>query len=191
MAKAKRTKPKSKVPKKWPLERDVMFRPGRFTYIAGQTKRAAGNSCVFCEALAQGLSAETLVVAETALTMVVLNKYPYNPGHLLVLPKRHHGDFLSLKKQEYEELMSVVRLSVEAIKKAYNTEDFNIGINLGKVAGAGIPGHLHVHIVPRWPSDLNFFHIIANTKAVPTDLPTVYARLAPVFKELLPRIGDF
>jgi ATP adenylyltransferase len=175
---------------KWPLKRQVMFRPQRFAYINEQRSKAAVG-CVFCDSLKAGVGVESLLVAETPHAMVVLNKFPYNPGHVMVLPRRHHGDLTTLEAGEYKELMNLVKVTVAALKQAFHAENFNVGINLGKGAGAGIPDHLHVHIVPRWPGDLNFFPLLAETKVIPSDMPTIFLRIQPVLKDLIHASGEF
>ena len=170
----------------WPLKRQVLFRPERLTYIEGQKSRktddAGGSLCVFCEALRQGVSFNSLLLFETPFAMVVMNKYPYNPGHVMVLPKRHEGDFLALSLEELGEISRLTQKTVAILKSAYGTQDFNIGINLGRGAGAGIPQHIHVHIVPRWSGDTNFFPLIAQTKVLPTDNQSIFEKLAPLFE---------
>ena len=137
---------------------------------------------MFCTAASATPKFETLCVKQTKLSMVVMNKYPYNSGHVLVLPKRHCGDLLQLSSEEYTDLQELVKLTVKAMKQAYSPEGYNLGLNQGAVAGTGIPDHLHYHIVPRWAGDLNFFPLIADTKVVPESLEDAYERLISCFK---------
>lgn len=166
----------------WPIERDVFFRPGRMKYVR---KLIKPSGCVFCNAAQNKQSFETLCVYKTQFSQVVLNKFPYNNGHLLVLPLRHTGDMLSLTEDEYIDLQKTVRLSVQVITKVYNPQGFNLGLNHGASGGAGIPDHLHYHIVPRWNGDLNFFPLIAETKLVIENLNQSYKKIKKEFQEIV------
>lgn len=147
----------------WPIERDVFFRPGRMKYVR---KIIKPSGCVFCVSANKKENLQTLCVYKTQFTQVVVNKFPYNNGHVLILPLKHTGDLLSLTEAEYADIHSVLRLTVQAVKDIYNPNGLNIGMNHGATSGAGIPDHLHYHIVPRWHGDLNFFPLIAETKLV-------------------------
>lgn len=158
----------------WPVERDVLFRPDRLKYVR---KLIKPSGCVFCESKKTGVGFESLLLFESKHSMIVLNKFPYNPGHVLVLPKRHCGDLLLLSDTEYADLNHTFRTAFKAVTNAFSPAGINSGLNHGSVAGAGIPEHLHFHIVPRWAGDLNFFPLIADTKALPTDLENSYESL--------------
>lgn len=176
----KSAKKKTASPKgRWPAERAVLFRPARLNYVR-KIDRPAG--CVFCAAVEAGPSAESLLLFSGKHAIVVLNKFPYNNGHILVLPKRHCGDFLELTKAEHAEIAECMTRSIAAVKEAYNCAGFNCGLNLGAASGAGIPEHLHYHIVPRWNGDTNFFPLLAQTKVVVETLEQTYERLAPYFQ---------
>jgi ATP adenylyltransferase len=140
--------------------------------------------CVFCAAAKAKPEFESLLLFRNELAMVVLNKYPYNNGHLLVLPTRHQGDITALTDQEGAELQRLLKESVRILKDTLGTDGFNVGLNLGKVAGAGIPEHLHYHIVPRWAGDTNFFPLLAETKVVIETLEQTFERLLPYFNSL-------
>lgn len=116
--------------------------------------------------------------------MVVLNKYPYNNGHVLVLPIRHTGDFVGLSEAEQRDIHALLLETVRILTSLYEPAGFNVGLNLGAAAGAGIPDHLHYHIVPRWRGDTNFFPLLAGTKVVVETLEQTYARLLPSFERL-------
>ena len=165
----------------WPLERDILFRPDRFKYVR---KLIKPQGCVFCQAGSQKPSIETLCVYQSQRSMIVLNKYPYNTGHCLVLPRKHGGDVMDLKLKDYEDLMLTFRRAVQAVQKIYKPDGINMGMNHGAVSGAGIPGHLHFHIVPRWAGDLNFFPLIAETKVLIESLPETYDRFMRYFKKV-------
>ncbi len=137
--------------------------------------------CVFCRIL-QSASTErsdetNLIVHRGTDAFVILNAYPYTSGHLMVMPIRHIGSLDALTDAEHTELWSLVRHATGAINRAYNPGGMNVGANLGRAAGAGIPGHLHIHALPRWDGDTNFMTAIAETRVVPEALPTTWARL--------------
>lgn len=165
----------------WPNERDFIERPERLKYVR---KLARPKGCVFCKAERSQIEFDSLKVYESKWSMVILNKYPYNTGHLLVLPRRHCGDLLELDRSEYEDLSRLLRASLKILKQSYTCSGFNLGMNHGSVAGAGIPQHLHWHIIPRWLGDTNFFPLIAETKVLPESVEQAYARLLPLFQTL-------
>ncbi len=130
----------------WPAERDVLFRPDRLKYVR---KLLKPEGCVFCRAGAEAPSFDTLCVHQTEHSMIVLNKFPYNSGHLLILPRRHVGDLLSLSREEYSDLSELTREAMRALQDLYQPGGMNVGLNHGATAGAGIPAHLHYHLIPR------------------------------------------
>jgi ATP adenylyltransferase len=155
-----------------------LFRPDRLKYV---TQKNKSEGCVFCACRELGVGAKSLLLFRNQLVMVVINKFPYNPGHLLVLPAGHVGELSDLSTETSSELMRLTRISVDILKKAYNPTAFNLGMNLGAVSGAGIPEHLHMHVVPRWAGDTNFFPVIARTKVIPETLEQTWERLNPYF----------
>ncbi len=165
----------------WPQEREIMERPDRYKYVR---KIINPDGCVFCDAKTKGVKFESLLIYEGEHAMVVLNKYPYNTGHIMVLPKKHVGEFEQLTKTEYQELSELLNVCVTIVKKEYECKGLNIGLNMGAVAGAGIPDHLHWHIVPRWFGDTNFFPLIAETKALPETIEQTYSRYLKHFKAM-------
>lgn len=158
----------------WPMERDVLFRPDRLKYVR---KLVKPEGCVFCTASQEAMSLETLCVYKSEHSMVVLNKYPYNSGHVLVLPLRHCGDLLQLSDAEFMDLQNSIKLVMRALNDLYQPGGINVGLNHGAVAGAGIPEHLHYHVIPRWAGDLNFFPLIAETKVLVESLEQTYDKL--------------
>lgn len=164
----------------WPLERDVLVRPDRMKYVR---KLVKPEGCVFCRASEGEVSFETLCVYKSEHSMVVLNKFPYNSGHVLVLPQRHCGDMLKLKDEEYMDLQWTVRKVMAAIIEAYEPGGINLGVNHGAVAGAGIPEHLHYHLIPRWAGDVNFFPLIAETKVLVESLEQTYEKLWSILRK--------
>ena len=134
--------------------------------------------CVFCSIIASKVDDEARgVVHDAALSIALLNAYPYTSGHLLVLPRRHVGNLEDLDEYESVELWKTTRDSVQAITGAYLPDGINFGANLGRAAGAGIPGHLHLHVLPRWLGDTNFMTTVASTRVMPEDLRQSWAKL--------------
>ncbi len=155
-----------------------MFKPDRLKYVRKMIKP---EGCVFCSALATGVGSESLLLHAGEHVIVVMNKYPYNPGHVLILPRRHVADLQDLSPEENSAVFAMVQTSVKILSEATKPAGFNIGANLGSTAGAGIPEHLHVHIVPRWNGDTNFFPLIAGTKVVVETVEQTFERLLPYF----------
>lgn len=165
----------------WPNEREVIESPHRMQYVR---KIIKPEGCVFCTAAKSKPSAESLVVFSNKNWMVVLNKYPYNNGHLLITPKKHIAEFEKLADSSLMEMQLLTKHSLKILKKVYQPQGFNTGMNLGDVAGAGIPNHLHYHIVPRWGGDTNFFPLIAQTKLVIETGEQSFEKLRPHFAKL-------
>ncbi|WP_433470005.1 HIT family protein [Spirillospora sp. CA-128828] len=146
-----------------------LWTPHRMAYIKGENKPAGGGSgdgCPFCE-IPKMTDDEGLVVARGESVFAVLNLYPYNSGHLMVVPYRHVADYADLEEPEYLELAAFTQRSLTALRKASGAQGFNVGMNLGLVAGAGIAAHLHQHVVPRWGGDTNFMPVVGHTKVLP------------------------
>ena len=163
----------------WPQERDFMERPERYRYVR---KLLPETGCVFCGLSKVEPSVDSLVLARDELTQVVMNKYPYNTGHLLITPLVHVGSLTDLDDRTLAKIAWWQRRTVEILKKALGCGGFNLGLNQGAVAGAGIPDHLHWHVVPRWGGDVNFFPLIAETKVLPQTLEQTYTKLRPFFE---------
>jgi len=139
---------------------------------------AAG--CIFCDAQARGDS-EPLLIHQGARSFVILNKFPYNNGHLMVVPNRHVGRLAGLDGPELSELMTLTQASERVLEAVYHPHGFNVGLNLGKPAGAGVLDHLHWHVVPRWDGDTNFMTVVGETRVLPEELPVTVARLRAAF----------
>ena len=153
-------------------------------YLESHREEASGDgadACVFCALLGEDAE-EGRVLERRDLAFVTLAKYPYNPGHLLVLPTRHVGEVEDVEPDEAAEVFELVRRSVGALREVSEPHGFNVGLNLGRVAGAGIPGHLHWHVVPRWGGDTNFMPVVGQTRVLPELLEQTYAKLAPRFR---------
>ena len=150
----------------------VLWAPWRYSYVRRAAEGERGE-CVFCRI--QGMSDEEgLIVYRGETAMIVMNLYPYNTGHVMVMPKRHVATFEALTPREKLELMLLTEAAIRGLREALNPHGFNIGVNLGRVAGAGIEDHLHIHVVPRWNGDTNFMPVIAETKVIPQDIRETY-----------------
>ncbi|MBT8225873.1 MAG: HIT domain-containing protein [Dactylosporangium sp.] len=153
-----------------PDELERLWTPHRMAYIRGEARPAGHDdsvgSCPFCRAPGMG-DADSLVVAKGISVFVVLNLYPYNPGHLLVCPYRHVADYPELDAEETAELAQFTQAAMRMVRKVSGAHGFNLGMNQGSVAGAGIAAHLHQHVVPRWGGDTNFMPVIGRTKMLP------------------------
>ncbi len=141
------------------------------------------RGCIFCEALARG-DADALLLYRGRLAFVILNLYPYNNGHLMVVPNRHVASLGDTRLDELTELMALTRNAEVALTEVYRPQGLNVGMNLGRPAGAGVADHLHVHVVPRWSGDTNFMSVVGSVRVLPEDLRATAARLRPVFERL-------
>ncbi len=153
----------------------------RMKYISGNTPMTAG--CVFCEALKLSDSAENLIVERGERCFVILNKFPYTSGHVMIAPISHTAELGSLDHETGAEAMAMITRYTQVLKKVYRPEGFNIGANIGAAAGAGVPGHLHFHIVPRWNGDTNYMTTIGEVRVLPEDLVDTYQRIKKVALE--------
>ena len=144
----------------------------------------SGNGCVFCDHLAEGDDERAHILYRGATTFVILNAFPYNTGHLMVAPLRHAADVEDLTEDERHELFEVTCNAIEIVRAAMGAEGFNTGMNLGSAGGAGVPGHLHMHVVPRWGGDTNFMSTVGGTKVLPEMLADTAAKLRPGFSKL-------
>ncbi len=155
----------------------TMWAPWRMEYILGEKD----EGCIFCRALSDQ---DHLTLYKGKVTMVVMNKYPYINGHLLVAPTRHLSLLEQLSKNEMGDLLETVEKSVGILKKVMNPDGFNVGLNLGKVAGAGVEEHLHFHIVPRWFGDTNALTVFADLRVIPEHLQATCKNLKPYFGKI-------
>ena len=139
--------------------------------------------CLFCRLRDQdpALDRQTLVVAREPGALVVLNRFPYNSGHAMIAPERHAGDLVDLDEAETTQLMAALRSTLRALRAAFSPDGFNVGVNLGRVAGAGIPDHVHIHVVPRWGGDTNFMPVLAEVKVVNEHLDRTWEKLEAAF----------
>lgn len=161
---------------------DHLWSPWRMQYIeTAREELSEDGACVFC---AVPDREPERVLARGELAYVVLNKFPYNPGHLLIVPLRHAGDIEELTVEENVELQALMQRSIRALREESEPHGFNIGMNLGSIAGAGIPDHLHWHVVPRWGGDTNFMPVVGEVRVLPEMLADTARRLAPRFADV-------
>ena len=151
--------------------------------------REEGGGCIFCDFPRENNDERRWIVYRGDRGFVMLNAFPYNNGHLLIASYRHGGDLHQLDREEQAELMELTDLGCRALERVYHPQGYNVGMNLGQVAGAGIPGHLHMHIVPRWSGDTNFMPVISDTRVLPEALDSSYARLKAAFTALAAGTG--
>jgi len=160
---------------------ETIWAPWRVGYILGEDapSQPKGNTgCIFCDKPHADDDKAHLIVAKSTLCYVILNLYPYNNGHLMVVPYRHGAQLEELDDREAAQLMQVARRTAAVLKNQLNCEGLNIGMNVGAVAGAGIDAHLHLHLVPRWAGDTNFMPVLANTKVIPQALSAMVDALS-------------
>jgi ATP adenylyltransferase len=156
---------------------DVLWSPWRYDYIKSSGK-SANTGCVFCNILNNSASdEENFILTRAEFNFVVLNIYPYTSGHLMVVPYDHISLLSDAGKQTTDELMELTKRAQAAVSDVYQPDGVNLGMNLGKAAGAGVDGHLHMHVLPRWVGDVNFMTAIGETRTLPESLPTTYGRL--------------
>lgn len=165
---------------------EQMHSPWRSHYIGSFKEEKQGEpTCVFCAALHGSDDEETMLVYRGATAFVLMNRFPYNSGHLMVIPNRHSNDFQSLSKEESLECVELLQASQRALTQLIKPHAFNIGMNLGRIAGAGIDDHFHWHIVPRWNGDTNFLPVLADVKVVSEDMRQQWKELHKIFPSLL------
>jgi ATP adenylyltransferase len=165
---------------KYEVAMERLWSPWRHAYV---TRTSDDTGCVFCDALAHD-EGRALVLVEGTTCYVILNLYPYNSGHLMVVPRRHVGTLAALDAAEVVEMAEWVRRAEMALTEAYEPQGINVGMNLGRPAGAGVLDHLHVHLVPRWTGDTNFMSVVAQVRVLPEDLAHSARRLRPIFERL-------
>jgi ATP adenylyltransferase len=159
---------------------NILWAPWREKYVVKATNPSRKDRCVFCAILKEKKDRKNFIFLRTKHSFAVLNIYPFNGGHSLIVPNRHVEDLSRLTAEELKDLMDLV-IRVKAIaSKALSPDAFNIGMNLGHMAGAGIPHHLHVHIVPRWKADMNFMPVLFDTKVMPVSLAKIYKEFKAV-----------
>ncbi|MGC8976836.1 MAG: HIT family protein [Candidatus Ratteibacteria bacterium] len=159
------------------MEKNILWAPWRIGYIIKDKK----DVCFLCEEIKSKKS--KYIVAKEKMSFVILNIYPYNNGHLMIAPIRHVKNLEEIEDEEFMEIIGLLKKSIKILKKNLNPDGFNIGLNLGKVSGAGLEDHIHIHIVPRWNGDTNFMPVISNTKVIPQSLNQLSKILKKEFKK--------
>ncbi|MEM1644267.1 MAG: HIT domain-containing protein [Ignisphaera sp.] len=162
---------------------EVLWAPWRKNYVTSTIIKDHSN-CIFCKAT-QDIHSNNYVIYKSKFTIAILNKYPYNNAHTMVAPIRHIPSPELLNDEELLDLIKTINVVISAIKLCYNPDGINIGANIGRAAGAGVEGHLHIHIVPRWIGDTNFMAIIARTKVIPESLEETCSRLTMCINKVL------
>jgi ATP adenylyltransferase len=158
-----------------------LWSPWRLAYVSGSGE---SKGCVFCDAQVHEQAASLVLVRGTTC-FVILNLYPYNNGHLMVVPFRHVATLASATPEELGELIRLTRVAEMALTEAYHPQGMNVGMNLGRPAGAGVEDHLHIHVVPRWTGDTNFMSVVGSVRVLPEELEQTGERLRPIFERLL------
>ncbi len=155
---------------------DKLWAPWRGEFVSNIND---GDACFICRVVSEiGRDAENYVVERTCMSLALLNRYPYNTGHILVVPNRHVAEFNLLSNDEIIDMMRLLDRMTQKLRHAMRPHGFNMGVNIGRAAGAGVEGHLHFHIVPRWQGDTNFMTVLAETKVLPHDLETIFKLLS-------------
>ncbi len=158
-----------------------MWTPWRMAYI----RREKRPGCIFCDMLDAADDRANLILHRGELAFLVLNKYPYNNGHLMAVPYRHVDTLEALTLEEGADMMAMVTLGIRALRRSANPHGFNVGVNIGKVAGAGVLDHIHTHIVPRWEGDANFMPVLGDIRLIPQDLGETYDELKAAVEAVL------
>lgn len=157
---------------------DHLWNPWRFQYV---TQAKKPDQCVFCELPCEHSDERNLIVHRAQYNYVILNRYPYNPGHLMIVPFQHTDSLHELPEAAAAELMTLIRHADRKLREVYRPKGLNIGMNLGEAAGAGIAEHIHMHVLPRWIGDSNFMTVIGETRVLPEELHETYRKLKAVF----------
>jgi len=153
---------------------DYLWTPWRYRYIADAGKN---DGCVFCDAVAANDDRKMLIILRQKKNFVILNRFPYTSGHVMVAPYAHIADLAAADSETLGEMMELAQRMQVALGKAYHPEGYNMGMNMGRAAGAGVTGHIHLHVLPRWAGDSNFMTVVSETRVEPEDLDTTYERL--------------
>ena len=164
---------------------DYLWAPWRMSYVTAGKPPAGEEPCFICAGLRDSRDRDNLVALRTPLSVVILNRFPYNNGHLLVAPLAHKGRLDQLSTDEHLDLALTIQRMIAALDELMKPDAYNLGVNLGRAAGAGLPGHLHWHVVPRWDGDTNFMPVLADTKVLPEMLGDTKRALQPVLDALL------
>lgn len=159
-----------------------LWSPWRMKYIQ---QHQPNTRCIFCAAIEQPDGVDNLIVVRGKLAFVILNRYPYTSGHLMVVPYQHTDTFSALLPETRAEIFELMNQATIVLGRVYDPQGYNLGANIGAVAGAGVAEHVHFHVVPRWGGDTNFMGTVADTRVLPEDLVETYARVVAAWKELV------
>ncbi len=157
---------------------DYLWSPWRYQYVS---TAVPGGACIFCQKSAERKDRENYILYRGQRCFALLNLYPYTTGHLMIAPYRHLATLEETEEETLAEMMRLTRQAEKHLRAIYRPGGFNVGINIGECAGAGVAGHLHIHVLPRWPADASFMTTTAETRVLPEDLPTTWAKLAEAF----------
>jgi len=157
---------------------DYIFTPWRYAYVTGTGK---STSCIFCDALKAGNDREAWIVYRGQYSFIILNAFPYTSGHIMVVPYEHVDELQKLTSDAAHEIIDLSRKMERVLREIYHPEGVNLGMNIGKAAGAGVAGHIHMHVLPRWTADSNFMTVVGETRVLPESLEITYDRLLPFF----------
>ncbi len=167
---------------------DRLWAPWRMEYILNEMDQKDG--CIFCDFPAKNEDKKYLIVYRSEKCYVIMNKYPYNNGHVLIVPYHHTGDLFELNDEILLDMQKTIRKTVQVMRKILHPHALNIGLNMGRIAGAGIDEHIHYHVVPRWDGDTNFMPVISGTKVVSESVQVTRQKLADEFARLFPSRGS-
>jgi len=158
-----------------------IWSPWRMAYIEGHNEEPG---CLFCNRLAQADGPENLILHRDQRAFVILNRFPYTSGHMMIVPNVHEASLDSLDGETLSDLMTLTAKALRVLRQAYRAQAFNMGANIGEAAGAGVAGHVHLHVLPRWPGDTNFMTTTGDTRVVPASLEATYLRLQAIWHQL-------
>ena len=153
---------------------DYLWTPWRYRYISNASK---DERCVFCDAVAAGDDPDALIVFRGEKNFIILNRFPYTSGHVMIVPYQHVAELSAVDSDALAEMMRLAQRVETALGITYHPQGYNLGMNLGRAAGAGVTGHLHLHVLPRWAGDANFMTVVGETRVEPEDLSTTYEKL--------------
>jgi len=157
---------------------DILWTPWRYTYIKSAD---SAPGCIFCDKPKENDDERNLIVYRGKSCFIILNAYPYTNGHLMVVPFAHEDQLQKLDRETATEMMALTQKSESVLRELYNPEGINLGMNIGRAAGAGVAGHVHMHVLPRWTADANFMSVVGETRVLPEDLATTYKRMRGKF----------
>ncbi len=157
---------------------DYIFTPWRYAYVTGAS---GARTCIFCDALSSKNDREVWIVYRGRYNFVILNAFPYTSGHVMIVPNEHVDELQKLSSDAAHEMMDLSQKTEAVLRRVYHPEGVNLGMNIGKAAGAGVAGHIHMHVLPRWTADSNFMTVVGETRILPESLEITYDRLLPFF----------